>query len=504
MSTQSHFNPTGESGGRVYLLFLLFLISLYSLYTAGITAMAAVCLLPAVAIFMYFTFKYKMFLFYLLMIVNYFLMYANRCGWLFLPISIHTELIELMLIAVALIDCKELKTGYMGNIMLAALLLWVAFCALEIFNDSCGLGINVGAWFTGIRLMAFQLLYAFIVVSLYINTPERVQHFIVVFALLSLYAVYWTWKQKTFGFNQPENVFLIVARRTHFVNGIIRYFSIFSDAATFGVNMASTAVAFIVMGITAKVKKYKLFFLATGLLCVWAFFASGTRTAIICFIAGIMVFIFLSKSTKIAIPVVIAFTFFVSFLMFTDIGNGNPMIRRMRSAFNKDDASMGVRDMNKAALKKYMVDAPWGIGIGLEAPDIPAYSKFKIVSQIPPDSEYVYIWVRTGKIGITVFVISTLMILLGAVWIILFRIKNPSMRGIASGFTCAFVSLHLGGYANQVLMQFPNIILFYGGMTIVYILPHIEKEYTEYENKLLAEQAERKRLKSEKKRASRV
>lgn len=93
---------------------------------------------------------------------------------------------------------------------------------------------------------------------------------------------------------------------------------------------------------------------------------------------------------------------------------------------------------------------------------------------------------------------------LGACWNVLFRIKNKSLCGIGAGFTCAFVSLHLGGYANQILMQFPNVVIFYGGLSLVYILPYLDKEYTEWENKLLAEQEERKRLKLEKKRASRV
>ncbi len=53
-------------------------------------------------------------------------------------------------------------------------------------------------------------------------------------------------------------------------------------------------------------------------------------------------------------------------------------------------------------------------------------------------------------------------------------------------------------------MQFPNCVVFYGGLTIVYILPYIENEWIEYEKEQLAKQEEKKRLKLEKKRASRV
>ena len=123
---------------------------------------------------------------------------------------------------------------------------------------------------------------------------------------------------------------------------------------------------------------------------------------------------------------------------------------------------------------------------------------------VPPDSEYVYIWIHTGIIGITTFLICTGLMLVGACWIVLFKLKSSTLRGIGAGFCCAFISQQLGGYGNQVLMQFPNCLIFYGGLTIVYILPHIEKEWIEYEGSLLAIQEEKKRLKKEKREKSRI
>ena len=50
-------------------------------------------------------------------------------------------------------------------------------------------------------------------------------------------------------------------RTTHILAGgtLIRYFSVYSDAANYGIGIASTAVAFIIFGITSKIKKYKYF-----------------------------------------------------------------------------------------------------------------------------------------------------------------------------------------------------------------------------------------------------
>ena len=151
-----------------------------------------------------------------------------------------------------------------------------------------------------------------------------------------------------------------------------------------------------------------------------------------------------------------------------------------------------------------MKDAPWGIGIGMGYKEVPANNKYNRMATIPPDSEYVYVWLRTGRIGITIFLLTTLIMFIGACYIVFFRLKSRSLMGIGAGMCSAFVAIQLGAYGNQVLMQFPNGLTFYGALTIVYILPYLEPAWTEYENKRLAEQEEKKRLKLEKKLASRV
>lgn len=492
--------PPNENGGRVALLFLLFLVALYAFYSMGLTGMAMVCAIPVTVIYIFIAFRFKMFTFWTLFVLNYFITFLSRYGYLPIPISIVNELFEIILLAIAIIDAKMFIEARFLNVMLIALLTWCGFCTLEVFNDVCGLGIDIGAWYTGARLMAFQLMYAFLVCTIYISNPRKIRQFVFAWACLSIFAALWAWKQKNLGFTSAEKAFLVYAARTHMVNGVVRYFSVFSDAANFGCNMAASAVCFYVVGLTSRIRKDKIFFLLAGVACTWAMFSSGTRTAIFCMIAGFMVYIVLSKSFKIAVPLAVVFGLLVFMLAFTTIGNGNSMIRRMRSAFNKNDASAGVRDINKTAIKKYIVDAPFGIGIGIGYENVPANNKFRKLSTIPPDSEYVFIWVHTGTVGITVFVIITCIMLLGACWIVFFQLKNNSLRGIGGALCSAFTAIQLGGYGNQILMQFPNVLLFYGGLSLVFLLPSIEQAYTEEENKRYALQEERKRLREEKKR----
>jgi O-antigen ligase len=233
-------------------------------------------------------------------------------------------------------------------------------------------------------------------------------------------------------------------------------------------------------------------------------FQSGTRTAIFCIAAGFMVYVILSKSFKIAIPFGIFLILSMAFLMFTTIGNGNQQIRRMRSAFDKKDASSNVRDVNKASIKKYLQDAPWGLGISSTQANIPANNKYRKLSDIPPDSEYVYIWVHTGIIGVSVFTFCMVLMWLGACSIVMFKLHSPSLIGIGGGLCSAFIAIQLGAYANQVLYQYPNGLIFFGGLSIVYILPYLEKDWESYEQLRVTEQEEKKRLKLEKKLASRM
>ena len=488
-----------EHGGRVILLLLLFLLAIYQFIHAGIPAFAVICLSPILIVAVILSFRHSMWVFWVLIIVNAFLQNKN-----FLPpgpMSLYNEVLSIILLALALIDVNNSHIERAGNIMLFAILIWCGYCTLQILNDTCSLGMDVGAWYTGARLMAYQLVYICLVFSIYISSPQILTRYLFLWGALALFAVFWVWKQKYIGFTPVEHSWIYGrGRSTHILQGgsLIRYFSIYSDAASFGIGIASVAVAFIIFGITAKIKKFKVFFLVVGFACAWAMFPSGTRTAMACLVAGFLTYIFLSKSLKIAIPFSIVFGILIFIIAFTKIGDGNPSIRRMRTTFDKNDASASVRTMNQQAMKKYMREAPFGIGVAQGYGSVPANNKYAFMSTIPADSEYVYIWIRTGEVGITLFLICTAVMLIGACWIVFFIIQSPSLRGIGAGLCCAFVSMQLGGYGNQVLLQFPNGLQFYGGLAIVYILPFLEKEWIAYENNIISEQKEKKRLRLEK------
>lgn len=136
-----------ETGGRALLLFLLFGLAIYLFISAGFSAYALVCATPLIIVFVYIAFKYPMAVFWTLCVFNYIVFGLDRNHLLpdGLPISIVVEGLEIVLLAVAIMDARQ--TPHFDrtfNLMLYALFIWCGFCTLEVLNDTCGLGINIG------------------------------------------------------------------------------------------------------------------------------------------------------------------------------------------------------------------------------------------------------------------------------------------------------------------------------------------------------------------------
>lgn len=252
-----------ENGGRVILLFLLFILAIYEFIHSGLNTFALVCLSPILVIVIYVAFTWRMFVFYLLLVVNWFIQFKNIS--IPIPTSLANEGLELILIGIAIIDArKETYFSRANNIMYLAILIWFGLCFIEIFNNTCGLGYNLGAWFQGFRLMGLQLLWILLVFSLYITNPKSLIIYLRIWAALSLFSVYWTWKMIHYGFTDAENAWLNSGGAvTHIINGgtLTRYWSTFSDAANYGCNASASAIAFLIFGITSKIRKDKIFFL---------------------------------------------------------------------------------------------------------------------------------------------------------------------------------------------------------------------------------------------------
>ena len=196
--------------------------------------------------------------FWALIVINYLLQMKDTPLPSGVPMSLWDEMLELTLLAIAMIDVQNNPNFKKClNFMFLAIFIWCLFCTLQLLNDTCNMGMDVGAWFSSARLMAFHLVWILIVFSIYISSPQILLNYLRLWALLSLFSAYWTWKQKNIGFTPTEYGWLYYGpgQVTHILNGgtLIRYFSTFSDAANYGCNAAASAVTFLIIAITRKI-----------------------------------------------------------------------------------------------------------------------------------------------------------------------------------------------------------------------------------------------------------
>ena len=456
----------------------------YCIYYAAngnIPFAAAICAIPFCLMSVAFFIHYPTILFILLFSVNYCIMGAIRYIHVPIPISVLMDMLLLFMLFVLAIGLFKRKIHFPKEVTPFIILysIWIIFCFIELFNNTTGIGFQYAAWFREVRPMAFHALYIILIFGLLIKKPKDLKYFLYLwgfFILLATAKGYW---QRNRGFDQSEWQWLMAGgANTHLINTGVRYFSFFSDAANFGSNMAFSLVTYGIIFLYEKNRYAKIFFFTVALAAGYGMMISGTRSAIFVAIAGFMLYTILSKSTKLFFISLSFLIVSVSFLKYTTIGESNGLIRRMRTAFNPEDASFQVRLENQKAIKSYMSEAPWGIGIGVGPEQIPVNNKYWILSVTAPDSTLVHTWMRTGAIGISIYLFVLLFPFILECYIIFFKIKDKHLRGILTAFICGYASMIVAAYGNFIFNQYPNILLVYGLQTLVFMGPYFDRQIT--------------------------
>jgi O-antigen ligase len=244
-------------------------------------------------------------------------------------------------------------------------------------------------------------------------------------------------------------------------------FSFLSDAGQFGANQAFTAVMATVMTIAMKEWKRKIFFSIVAVLAFYGMLISGTRGAISIPLMGFSAFFVLRKNKAVMISGFFILLLVFVFFKYTNIGQGNSQIRRMRTAFDPNDASLQVRLENQRKLKSYMASRPFGGGVGHGGVKAQKYLPNAYLSQVPTDSGYVLIWVELGIIGLALHLFILFYVIGKSSYKIMFRIRDPILKLKMSALVSGMFGIMVANYGNAVLYQMPSSILFYTSMAIL-------------------------------------
>lgn len=438
--------------GLVYALFVIGLFSMIGalLFQHWVLFAVIVCL-PIAALTFIYSVQYPQVSYFLYFTMAYFfgaiMRYSNLEGLsVILDGLLVYALLATLLHTAVYKQGKDIKIMNAANMLTICYSIWVAFVFVQLINPEATfdkLMVSSRGW-----IISLPLLY--ILSSIILVTPKRIKFWLLllgIFTLLAFLKVVW---QKYRGFDSTERAWLMSgAWTTHLLHTGIRYFSFFSDAGNFGSNMGLIAIVYGIISFHTKGLILRLFYIIVTIAGVIGLFMSGTRGAIIVPFGGLLLYCLLSKNLKVVIISVIAGSALFAVLAFTDIGNGNPFIRRMRTAFTPtEDASFNVRKENQKRLAHLLKDKPIGIGIGNRMIDTENLN-VQGDNIIPPDSFYVDLWIQTGIIGLILYISILAIILLRCSYLIMFRIKNKKLRYILAAMLSGTFGLWLNGYVGN-------------------------------------------------------
>jgi len=194
---------------------------------------------------------------------------------------------------------------------------------------------------------------------------------------------------------------------------------------------------------------------------------SGTRGAISIPLAGFTAFFVLRKNIPVMVSGFFLLVLIFVFFKYTTIGQGNYQIRRMRTAFDPNDASLQVRLENQRKLKSYMASRPFGGGIGHGGVKAQRYLPNAYLSQVPTDSGYVLIWVEMGIVGLLLHLFILFYVVGKTSFQIMFRIRDPNLKFKLPALTSGIFGIMVANYGNAVLYQMPTSMLIYTSMALM-------------------------------------
>lgn len=472
------FTPIYTKG--VYILLAIFLIIMVYLFiTLGALGGIVFSLVPLALFISYRLVANPYQPLMLMFVASYFIMGVTRyvaipsIGLIADALLIYT-FISLIIYSIGNKVCW--KNG--RNEFMLTSLIWLIYCTLELFNPHA----SVSAWTTYIRFMAMYALFISFLVPIIFNKYKDLEKVIFLWSIFSILAFLKAMYQKNVGFDSGEMRWLYVEGKasTHILSSGIRYFSFFTDAANFGSGMGMSMVAFIIIGIHSEKWKWKVYYILVGLAAGYGMMLSGTRSAMIIPFTGFLFYIIFSRNIKIisvgTVIVAIAFIFF----NFTTIGQGNSQIRRMRSAFNSEhDNSYTLRKDNQAKLGAYLVNKPFGVGIGLAGGKAAKSAPGEYSTTIASDSWAVVLWVETGVVGLGLYFLIFIYLQMRGAYIVFFKIKDEQLKYILGGLLAGIFGIMVSSTSNEVIAQFPNGIIIFFAQAFIFMGPKFDKEIAE-------------------------
>lgn len=260
--------PTG-SGKLASPVFVILLLSVSALSAfliskMGIAGSITLILMPFIALYLYFLFRYPIIGFYTAVALCFILLGIGRYVK-DLQIGLGMDAI-LYLTYIGLIFNRFNErvdwTPAVKDVTFLALI-WFGYSLFELVNPEAR---STAAWFSG-RGVGLYMLLLVPLTLIFIDSNKKLNIFFFIWGIFSLLASMKGIMQHFIGVDSFEKAWLDAGNaQTHILFGKLRSFSFLSDAGQFGANQAYSAVVAIIISTVQENKRMKLFFILVGLM----------------------------------------------------------------------------------------------------------------------------------------------------------------------------------------------------------------------------------------------
>lgn len=377
-------------------------------------------------------------------------------------------LLALSWLSVLLNKKVDVKWKHAKNPIVALSTFWMLYLVFEIVNPS---GNGLIAWFYAMRGIGFYQALTIPLVFLFFRKEDDLDQFFKLLIYFSLIGTIWGFKQQILGTDAAEDHWLYAEEHheEHILHGVLRVFSFYSDAGSFGSSQAMMSLmsAIMFMGPYKGWKKFK--YLVFAIIFLLGFAISGTRGALAVPLAGGIAYLILIKNFKILVTGFSGMILVFVILKYTFMFQGVEQVRRMRTALDPENKSLSVRLDNQKTFARYLATRPFGGGIGTAGFWGARFNPNSLLANTATDSWFVKIWAETGPVGLT-FHLVILGFTLGYGGHKIMRMRDPKNRTQASALYAMLAGALLASYGNQVLIQMPTGIILNFAIPFIFLI----------------------------------
>ncbi|TXC77123.1 O-antigen ligase family protein [Luteibaculum oceani] len=364
--------------------------------------------------------------------------------------------VALTLVATLLNTRIDKSLSKLSNVGFATTAIWFIATFLELFNP---IAPTMAAWFYAVRGVSLYAIL-FLPACLWLLQDEKnIKGIIAAWLILATLGALWGIKQKYIGLDWAETAWINGPNgKTHMLRGKLRVFSFFSDSGQYSAVMCHASLVAFILFTGPFSKQKKAIFLAIALVTFYGLVISGTRGAFAVAAGGGLLYLLIIRNFRLFAAGLSGMILFFCFLKFTSIGSGIYDIQRMRTALDPNNPSLQVRIENQKLLAAYLVDKPFGKGIGSGGSWAKRFAPNSFLADVPLDSWYVKIWVETGVVGLALHIFLILVVTFYGARRVYLMDPSP-YRTILNAMVSGYFGIAVASYGNQIYGQAPTGII---------------------------------------------